>query len=247
VVKFTGGKAKPRKREIETAERSDRPDGLMNAGPVSYPVAQTTITALQVYHNPERKPGEEGPWNDEADKVAWVDSGTGLGCIILRQKDGTLSGYVSVGLEHPLFGFDAAAVPLGISSQVHGGITYGRECEVNRTERRAKGKPRQERYTVCHVTRTRWVQDYENVQTTQDEFEHEDLWWLGFDTNHVGDLVPNDRYHTARRSDVYRDQAYVYENCVALAKRLKAVADRKAASRAADADQALPPPTPETR
>lgn len=76
MVKFTGGKAKLRRREIETAERGDRPDGLMNAAPVSYPVAQTTITALQVYHNPERKPGEEGPWNDEADKVAWVDAGS---------------------------------------------------------------------------------------------------------------------------------------------------------------------------
>lgn len=247
MVKFTGGKAQRRKGEIETAEKSDRPDGLMNAAPVSYPVAQTTITALQLYHNPERKPGEDGPWNDEADKVAWVDEGTGLGCIILRQEDGTLSGYVGIDPEHPLFGFDAAAVPLGVSSAVHGGITYGRECELNRTELRAKGNPRQERYTVCHVTRTRWVQDYEKVQTTQDEFEHADLWWLGFDTNHAGDLVPNDPYHTPRRSDVYRDQAYVYENCVALAKRLKEVADRKAADLAADSDQALPAPAPEER
>lgn len=247
MARFTGRTSKPRKRAVQNVEKSDRPDGLMNDVPINYQVAQNTITALQIFHNPERKPDEQGPWSNEADKVAWIDEATGLGCIMLRQEDGTLSGYVGVGPEHPLYGFEADAVPLSVSCDVHGGITYGKECEVNRTELRAKGKPRQERYTVCHVTRTRWVQDYENVQTTQDEFEHEDLWWLGFDTNHTGDLIPGDPYHTPRKSDVYRDQAYVYENCVALAKRLKEVADRKAGSSAAGAVQALSPPAAEER
>lgn len=247
MVKFTGRNSKPTKHQIKVAEESDIPDGLQNVAPVSYPVAKTTITALQVYHNPERKPEGNGPWNREADKVAWVDEHTGLGCIMLRQTDGTLSGYVGVGPDHPLYGFDAAAVPLGISNQVHGGITYGKGCEVNRTEIRARGKPRQERYTVCHTTRTRWVQDDENVQTTEDEFEHEELWWLGFDTNHAGDLIPGDPHHTPRKSDVYRDQSYVYEHCVALAKRLKQVSDRKAASRSQAAPHALPPPIKEER
>ncbi len=228
-------------------EKASLPDGLMNEAPVAYPVAGTSITALQVYHNPDRKPSGDGPWNNEGDKVAWVDSETGLGCIMLRQEDGTLSGYVGVGPDHPLYGFEAVAVLLGVSSVVHGGITYGKACEVNRTELRAKGKPRKERYTVCHVTRTRWVQDYEDVQTTEDKFGHEDLWWLGFDTNHVGDLRPNDEYHTPRKGEIYRDQAYVYKNCIALAKRLKEVADRKVATREIPADQTLLPPAAEER
>lgn len=247
MVKSTKQKSKPSKRQIKVAQRRDLPDGLQNAAPVSYPIAQTAITALQLYQNPKRKPNHDGPWNSEGDKIAWVDKETGLGCIILRQEDGTLSGYVGVGVDHPLHGFDAAAVPVKISSQVHGGVTYGKECEVNRHELRAKSKPRRERYTICHVTRTRWVQDVENVQTTKDEFEHEDLWWLGFDTNHAGDLIPNDPYHTPRKSDVYRDQDYVYAQCVVLAKRLKEVAARKTASRAKTGAQALPPPTMEEK
>jgi len=62
-------------RKEKMAERSKRgskskqiveaplPAGLMNAAPVSYPVADTSITALQVYHNPERRPSGDGPWH----------------------------------------------------------------------------------------------------------------------------------------------------------------------------------------
>ena len=246
MVRSTRSAGKPRKKQIKSAEK-DITDGLQNLAPISYSIGPQTITALQVYQNPGRKPESEGPWTTEGDKIAWVDEGTGLGCIILRQEDGTLSGYVGVGSEHPLFGFAPDAVPLDIATHVHGGLTYGKECEVNRSELRAKGKPRQERYTICHVTRTRWVQDVESVQTTRDEFPHEDLWWLGFDTNHVGDHIPNDPYHTPRKSDVYRDEGYVYGHCVALARRLKAVGDRKATSRAACDAAVLSPPAAEEK
>lgn len=219
------------------------PDGLVNAAPVAYPLAGTSITALQVYHNPDRRPSGDGPWNNEADKVAWVDAETGLGCIMLRQKNGTISGYVGIGPEHPLFGFEADAVSVAVSNVVHGGLTYGKACEVNRFARVAWGKPRKERYTVCHTTRVRTVQDYRTVQTTEDEF-HEDLWWLGFDTDHPGDLVPNSRYGEGRKDDVYRDQSFVYSNCIELARRLKSLIgddpDRDAIARE---PLGLPPPT----
>ena len=216
-------KPNQRKAAGKQVTKATLPDGLVNSAPVPYTVAGTSITALQVYHNPDRRPSGDGPWNNEADKVAWVDEATGFGCIMLRQKNGTISGYVGVGPEHPLFGFEADAVPLGVSNVVHGGVTYGKACEVNRFARVAWGEPRKERYTVCHTTRVRTVQNYRTVQTTDDEF-HEDLWWLGFDTDHPGDLVPNGRYGEGRKGDVYRDQAYVYANCLELARRLKSLA-----------------------
>lgn len=230
------------KRPIKSARKgsdvvkSELPDGLLNSQPVAYPVADITITALQIYHNPDRKPHENGPWNNEADKVAWVDAETGLGCIMLRQQDGTISGYVSVPPHHPLFGYQADAVPVAISSTVHGGLTYGKACEVNRFDRKAWGKPREERYTVCHVTHVRLVQKYRTVQTTEDEF-HEDLWWFGFDTSHPGDLVPKSR-NERHKGDVYRDQAFVYANCIALARKLKSVLDA--------AESSLPTKSPQT-
>ncbi len=218
---------KPNQRKVADKQvaKAALPDGLINTAPVPYLLADTSITALQVYHNPDRRPSGDGPWNNEAEKVAWVDEATGLGCIMLRQKNGTISGYVGVGPEHPLFGFEADAVPVGVSTTVHGGVTYGKACEVNRFERRAHGKLRQERYTVCHTTWVRTVQDYRTVQTTEDEF-HEDLWWLGFDTDHPGDLVPNGRYGEGRKGDVYRDQSFVYANCIELARKLKSMIEK---------------------
>jgi hypothetical protein len=160
---------------------------------------------------------------------------------MLRQKDGTISGYVGVGVEHPMFGFEADAVPIDICRIVHGGITYGKACEVNRFDRVAWGEPRKERYTVCHVTRVRLVQEYKTVQTTKDEF-HEDLWWFGFDTNHPGDLKPRDP-NGRRKGDVYRDQSFVYENCLALVRKLKSVCDAATAPAATTNSivQLLPP------
>lgn len=238
---------KPSKRTPATvkAAKSSLPDGLMNEAPVAYPVGGTSITALQVYHNPDRKPSGDGPWNREADKIAWIDAETGLGCIMLRRENGTISGYVGVPIQHPFFGFEADAVPAEISNIVHGGLTYGKACEVNRFDRMAWGEPRRERYTVCHVTRTRLVQEYRTVQTTDDEF-HEDLWWLGFDTSHPGDLIPKGRGER-RKGDVYRDQAFVYTNCIALARKLHAIASAGESASNADTAQMrlLPSPGPE--
>ncbi|WP_145916896.1 hypothetical protein [Erythrobacter sp. QSSC1-22B] len=235
--KPTRGKASNRQ-----VTKSPLPDGLINEAPIAYPVADTSITALQVYHNPDRKPSDDGPWDQEADKVAWLDEETGLGCIMLRQPNGTISGYVGIGPEHPLFGFEADAVPVDVSNVVHGGVTYGKACEVNRFAREAYGKPRQERYTVCHVTRVRLVQEYRTVQTTKDEFDHEDLWWLGFDTDHPGDLIPAGHRNVRRRGDVYRDQSYVYGQCVELARRLKSLANAAEQHSDGGKQPQLPPP-----
>ena len=63
-----------RKTAGKQVAKATPPDGLMNAAPVPYQVADTSITALQVYHNPDRRPSGDGPWNNEADKVSWIDN-----------------------------------------------------------------------------------------------------------------------------------------------------------------------------
>lgn len=220
-----------------------RPAGLINDAPIAYPVAETAVTALQVYRNPDRRPSESGPWDAEADKIAWIDEASGLACIILRQTDGTLSGYAAVGPDHPVFGFEAEALPVDLATSVHGSITYARTCEDNRFERQAHGKPRQERYTVCHTTYVRTVQEYRTVQTTRNEFEHEDLWWFGFHTNGVGDLVPKPRLGSSpRKGAVYRDQSFVYANVIELARRLRGMTARNPDPSPAGSP-CLPPPS----
>ncbi len=122
-------------------------------------------------------------------------------------------------------------------------MTYGKECEINRFAQEEYGDPRTERYTVCHVTVTRVVRSYRTVQATKDEFEHEDLWWLGFDTDHIGDLVPNGYDRNYRKDDTYRDQAYVYGQIVAFARRLKDIGSPERSSTTVMSETLqLPPP-----
>lgn len=62
-----------------------------------------------------------GPWDDEPDKVEWIDDATGLACMIARHPfQGNLCGYVGVPDEHPWFG--VARDHLDPRPNVHGGV-----------------------------------------------------------------------------------------------------------------------------
>lgn len=66
-----------------------------------------------------------GPWQNEPDKVEWIDEATGLDCLIVRHQPlGHLCGYVGVLENHPLCGVDYNDVGL----DVHGGLTYSSLC-----------------------------------------------------------------------------------------------------------------------
>jgi hypothetical protein len=100
-----------------------------------YPIAGTAIVPTQLFHVPSRQPRQEGPWQDEPDKLAWIDKATGMPCIMLRARNGALSGYVAVSTEHPLFGYDYRAVPADLGIQLHGGLNYSAPCDEEADER----------------------------------------------------------------------------------------------------------------
>jgi hypothetical protein len=81
------------------------------------------MTTDRTYTDPRctRKNWPSGPWDDEPDKVEWIDAGTGLPCVAKRHPDfGHWCGYVGVPSQHPLHG----AHYNGIDFEVHGGLTY---------------------------------------------------------------------------------------------------------------------------
>lgn len=45
-----------------------------------------------------------GEWDNEPDKVYWIDNETGLPCLIIRGPVGSLNGYVGVPIYHPAYG-----------------------------------------------------------------------------------------------------------------------------------------------
>ena len=136
----------------------------------------------------------DGPWQQEPDKVQWVDAATGLDCLAHRGLAGAWCGYVGVPEGHPDFKRDYNDVPVS----VHGGLTYADLCQENPDP--CEG--------ICHVP-------YEG--------RPDHVWWLGFDCAHAGDLSPrfDRRLPSLLEYNTYRTLDYVKAECAQLARQLK--------------------------
>lgn len=99
-------------------------------------------------------------WDNEPDKKQWLDKETGLPCLIVRGPSGALCGYVGVPSTHPCFEKDYGDVCV----EVHGGLTFSDRCH-----------PREEFKGICHIV---------------EEGDDDNVWWLGFDCAHYGDITP---------------------------------------------------------
>jgi len=200
-----------------------RQDGVIRISGREYATSSGIVPAAEIYFAKDGMPREQGPWLGEADKVSWVDSATGLECIMLRDHpDGFLSGYVGVPEGHPLFGWDHGAVPADMGIDVHGGLTYSRICDdgPSPTLRLIREVRR-----ICHV----FVGSVPLTHAT-DHRVGEGQWWFGFDCNHVYDVVPsqvrNRRQSTGAGIEaVYRDDGYVVREIRNLASQFAAIRD----------------------
>ncbi|RUN75492.1 hypothetical protein EJC47_15795 [Sphingomonas sp. TF3] len=195
--------------------------GIVRVTGRDYATDAETVPASEIYFVARKKLGNSGPWLNEADKVAWIDPRTGYECIMLRHDpDGFLSGYVGVPEDHPLFGWDHEAIAPEIGIDVHGGLTYSRICN---DEPSPQWSLEAEAHRICHV-----VVGHASLNTTDDRV-HSGQWWLGFECNHLYDVVPGRPQHRqgfmgAETHAEYRDDAYVVREILNLAAQLKALA-----------------------
>jgi hypothetical protein len=137
---------------------------------------------------------EEGEWNDEPDKAHWIDKDTGLDCLIVRGPSGALCGYVGIPETHRYFGKGYDEVDNHI--ECHGGLTFADLCRDSKDE--SKG--------VCHP---------------KEGCANEEVWWLGFDCAHSGDVMPKyDRYNYDEYYSSYKSFQYVKGEVESLAKQL---------------------------
>lgn len=153
-----------------------------------------------------------GPWQDEPDKVQFTDPATGLPCLIVRNPQGALCGYVGVPPAHPWYG-----APYGYQDgcpdehvEVHGGLTFSGACQRDDPE-----------HGICHLP---------------DPGEPDEVWWFGWDAAHAFDIAPGlEAWERAflpprlqQRSrlpgEAYRDLAFVRAECTRLAAQLATVA-----------------------
>ena len=156
------------------------------------------------YHVADLHPKAEGPWRREAEKLAWTDPQTGLSCIIRRDLGGHLAGFVAIERDHPLYGFDARAIPRTVI-HAHAGLSFSDRCDADGPEE----------LSICHVSGRRAA--------------HDDKWWLGFACDSISDFIPGLPAHAAEARDLgieqfYRDERYVFTQVTDLAAQLAALA-----------------------
>lgn len=145
-----------------------------------------------------------GPWQDEPDKIQFTDRVTGFPCLIVRNHGGALCGYVGVPEEHKAYHkhYDDELLR---SIRVHGGLTFSAPCTKNGSEDRS----------ICHIP---------------SPGESDNIWWLGFDCAHSGDVSPamdarlrqlgHDPIRFEIAGDKYRTVNYVKRHIAKLALQL---------------------------
>lgn len=203
----------PRKKT--TSSRSNLPATRAPkalALPRRVPLAGKTVEPTQIFAIPERHPRGQGPWTGEPDRIGWRDAQTGLDCLVLRQDNGTWSGYVAVPPGHPLSGHRYDAVTSAVRRAAHRGLGYSELCDRREVEALA----------VCHVE----FRPRRSVVPSASNVSHEDeaAWWFGFECDKPGDLVPSGHkpHRHAEEGEVYRDVNYVAGETMKLASALKA-------------------------
>lgn len=158
------------------------------------------------YQHIDKSHWDRGEWDNEPDKIQWQDEATGLPCLIVRNKLGSLCGYVGVSQGHPYFKKEYDSADLS----VHGGITFADSCHED-----------PEHHGICHIP---------------GDGEPDHVWWFGFDCGHAFDVSPGmdadrklifpDRTTPSFYNDVtYKNVTYVENEIRDLAKQLKDVGD----------------------
>ncbi len=156
------------------------------------PMAGDLVRVDAVYKVPAIRPHGDGPWQAEAEKIAWTDPMTGYGCIIRRSPDGGyLCGYVAVPPGHPLYERWHRTL-VGWNLRVYNALDYSAHCARNEPESR----------NICHVVvrlDTSRQRIFENAAAA-----HDDAWWFGFSCNGESDLVPGISHRTEDQSRRHR-------------------------------------------
>ena len=140
------------------------------------------------YKAHDRADWPKGKWDSEPDKIQWQDPTTKLPCLMVRNSMGGWCGYVGVPRNHPAYEVDYDDV----AAEVHGGLTYANKCVDD---------PEEE--SICHIPGVG---------------ESDDVWWLGFDCVHGGDVCPG-RFR-GMFGGTYKDQEYVTQQVTSLAAQL---------------------------
>lgn len=150
----------------------------------------------QHYGHINRKGWTGGPWSEEPDKVEFQNPGP---CIVIREANGTLSGYAAVGRDNPLHGKhlnQTGVFPcFGCMPDKHFGCTPKGAILVYGGLKFAGS-------TQPSVMLGRGINAV--------SFDDRDLWWFGFETGINDDFIPSCGL-TCSKLMVYRDMNWMIQ------------------------------------
>jgi hypothetical protein len=174
-----------------------------------------------------------GPWQEEPDKIQWLDDATGLPCLVVRNDWGTLCGYVGVGPGHPLYevkeGQDTPALKEAWARRKEtpiGTLAESPVALVLAASMTDDENPAPDAVFEVHGGLTYSGHCRGHICHEVEPGEEDSVWWFGFDCGHYKDLQPRMAadYPDAPMFDcVYRDVSYVQAECRKLARQLAEV------------------------
>lgn len=146
------------------------------------------------FYNRDKWP--QGEWDNEPDEDSWVDEKTGLQCAIVRNYSGALCGYVGMPNSSPHHGTRYDSIEID-------GKDWGPDVHGGLTYSSEGGKSFL-REAMPDLT--------------------EDLWWLGFDCSHSGDVMPgmSELHSVVFGHASYKNLEYVKSEVASLAQQLAA-------------------------
>lgn len=180
-----------------------------------------------------------GYWENEPDKVQWLDEASGLPCLIVRGPLGAWCGYVGVPEGHPKHGQEYDDV----GADVHGGLTFARGCADHSRDAWEKWRSRwpswaEEAKQFPVGDSARRIKEWAGCQDSYDAWnermvsravchlpepgEPDRVWWFGFDCAHLGDIIPGmDNRYGSSYEDCYWTAEEVKKEVTKLALQLK--------------------------
>lgn len=165
-----------------------------------------------------------GEWEQEPDEESFVHAE--LLCAIRRNEhSGSLCGYVAIPPAHPAYGKDCN----DLNVTVHGGLTYGKHTILGSAPAVALLEKKIEEWSGTSPNFYKRILANEHKHSGKPRnYPIEtsgDLWWLGFDCNHLWDYAPPTgpkmlEFERHSYDAVYRNWRYVKHETELLAEQL---------------------------
>lgn len=145
------------------------------------------------------------PWLSEPSSLDFLDDATGLACAMRRGPVGHWCGYVGIPEGHRLYGMDYNA-PINAPEGWHDRTTAMGEdySPISLFCASVTANPSEGIYPLDLMLRCHGGLNYADKSITLHDAKN--MWWLGFDCAHSGDLCPGGSFHS---DAVYRDEQYV--------------------------------------